>query len=387
MDELDTKPVKPNSRILKRAVEVLFAASFLVVVGCSTDDAEDEKSAEYPTLSTVPNDSGAANTVAEAREIQEGLRADRENARYTDEALRADTSLGTPLQTPEPKEEADVAVEETKVEVATSKETITETETVAKVTEETSGNGVAVAATAATAAAVATTAANSEDTPSTSEEKATAPSENTPAPTAVANTPPPPVATTVVSSQGIERVYEEQLAASSATSVVGAENMAFDAASTPIQSSSTASTSSAPSVVALQNPVDDSGRTITNYAATDGTIPIEIIFFQQGSNRIGRSDKQKLKKIAKTQFHSGGVLKVVGHASSRTRELPLDEHMLVNLNASQRRATAVAQTFLDLGVAGDNLVIESVSDAVPLTVEGMPSEEAKNRRVEIFLLN
>ncbi|MEH6525190.1 MAG: OmpA family protein, partial [Sneathiella sp.] len=188
-------------------------------------------------------------------------------------------------------------------------------------------------------------------------------------------------ATTVVSSQGVERVYEEQLAASSATSVVGIDNSGFDNTSTSDQSSSGSS------AVALQNPVDDGGRTITNYAATDGTTPVEIIFFQQGSNRIGRNDKQKLKKIADTQQRSGGVLKVVGHASSRTRELPLDEHMIVNLNASQRRATAVAQTFLDLGIAGDDLIIESVSDAAPLSLEAMPSEEAKNRRVEIFLLN
>jgi flagellar motor protein MotB len=373
MDELDTKPVKPNSRILKRAVEVLFVASFLVVVGCSTDDAEDEKSAEYPTLSTVPNDSGAANTVAEAQEIQEGLRADRENARYTDEALRADTSLGTPLQTPEPKEE--VAVEETKVEIVAPQETTTVTETVTTVVEESSANGTAAAATAATAATVATTAATSD------EETTTASSQESSPPGVATTSPPPTVATTVVSSQGVERVYEEQLAASSATSVVGVEKSGFDNAATSGESSSTSS------AVALQNPVDDGGRTITNYAATDGTTPIEIIFFQQGSNRIGRNDKQKLKKIAETQQRSGGVLKVIGHASSRTRELPLDEHMIVNLNASQRRATAVAQTFLDLGVAGDDLIIESVSDAVPLTVEAMPSEEAKNRRVEIFLLN
>lgn len=370
MDELVTKPVKPNSRFSKRALEVLFVASFLVVVGCSTDDAEDEKSAEYPTLNTVPNDSGAANTVAEAQEIQEGLRADRENARYTDEALRADTSLGTPLQTPEPKEE--IAVEETKVEIVSPQETTTVTETVTTVVEESSANGTAAAATAAT---VATTASNLD------EETTTASSQDNSTPVVATTSPPPPAATIVVSSQGVERVYEEQLAASSATSVVGVEKSGFDNASTSGESSSTSS------AVALQNPVDDGGRTIINYAATDGTTPIEIIFFQQGSNRIGRNDKQKLKKIAETQLHSGGVLKVIGHASSRTRELPLDEHMLVNLNASQRRATAVAQIFLDLGVAGDDLIIESVSDAVPFSVEAMPSEEAKNRRVEIFLLN
>ncbi|USG60035.1 OmpA family protein [Sneathiella marina] len=374
MDELVTIPVKPNSRFLKRAAGLLFVASFLTVAGCSTDG--EEESAEYPTLSTVPSDSGAATAVAEAQEIQEGLRADRENARYTDEALRADTSLGTPLQTPEPKEEVDVAVEETKIEVVAPQETTTVTETVTTVTEEPTAEGAAIAATAATAATVASTSESSDEetTPVSSAEN------SEPAVVATSQTPSP-VATTIVSSQGVERVFEEQLAASSATSVVGAENSKFDNASTADQSSSESS------AVALQNPVEDGGRTITNYAASDGTTPVEIIFFQQGSNRIGRNDKQKLRKIAETQLRSGGVLKVVGHASSRTRELPLDEHMLVNLNASQRRATAVAQTFLDLGVAGDNMIVESVSDSVPLSVEAMPSEEAKNRRVEIFLLN
>jgi outer membrane protein OmpA-like peptidoglycan-associated protein len=361
------------SRFMKHATMLLVLASVFAVGGCSTDDTEEGEAAEYPTLSTVPNDAGADDTVAEAKEIQEGLRADRENARYTDEALRADTTLGAPLAPPPGKEdEVQVVVEETKTEITSAQETTTVTETVTTITEEPSSTSSPTVAPAA--AVVAVSSSSDAESEKATEIKQEATSAQT---AAVA----PTVATTVVSSQGVEKVFEEQLAVSSATSVVGFENATFNGEPTaPVETAGN-------SAVALQNPGEDGGRLITNYAASDGRTPIEIIFFEEGSNRIGRNDMSKLKKIAQTQLRSGGVLKVVGHASSRTRQLPLDEHKLVNLDASQRRATSVAQTFLDLGVAGDNLIIESVSDAIPLSVEAMPSEEAKNRRVEIFLLN
>ncbi|MEX0582617.1 MAG: OmpA family protein, partial [Sneathiella sp.] len=63
------------------------------------------------------------------------------------------------------------------------------------------------------------------------------------------------------------------------------------------------------------------------------------------------------------------------------------EHKIVNLSASQARATAVADYLLKAGVAPARLVVESVSDTQPLVDEPMPNAEAKNRRTEIFLLN
>lgn len=126
---------------------------------------------------------------------------------------------------------------------------------------------------------------------------------------------------------------------------------------------------------------------IPNYAASDGSTPIETIYFAQGSHRISRTDRQLLDRIARTQKAAGGTLKIVGHASSRTREMSEARHMIVNLNVSQQRASAVAEYFIKAGIEPSDLLIESVSDTEPVIAEPMPSAEAKNRRVEIFLLN
>jgi len=324
---------------------IVLLAMSLFVSACSTD-AADEKSEEFPTLNSVPKSPDKTELAENAGEIQEGLRADRENARYTDEVLRADTSVQAPLPVP-----SAVTVEEVKEEVVVVKEAEKiVTETVTTVTETTEPESPKVVAEQATEA---------------------------PAKAAV-----PPVATTVVSSQGVEQVFEEKLAASSASTTTISENTQFNGpAAAPTASASPSQASSA------SEGAKEGGRLIQNYAASDGTEPVEIIFFTRGSKRVGNNDKKKLRRIIRAQQQTGGKLKVVGHASSRTRDLPLGEHMLVNLNVSQQRAAAVAQALIDLGASGEDIIIESVSDAVPLSQEAMPRSEAKNRRAEIFLLN
>ena len=81
----------------------------------------------------------------------------------------------------------------------------------------------------------------------------------------------------------------------------------------------------------------------------------------------------------------GGAVRVVGHASSRTRDLPIDRHMLVNFRISLERAQAVAAELVRLGVAPEDLFVEARSDTEPVFYESMPAGEAENRRAEVFL--
>ena len=371
-----------------RASRLLLGGALLLAVlagtACSTDNTEEQDAAEYPNVNKVPEQPETVATLTEAEEIEEGLRADRENARYTDETLRADTSLQPPLAAP-PKP----VVEEVKAETVTEvTETVTadgsETvkETVTEVVEEKTVEAAPVVA------AVAQEEVTETPLPAPSVVDS---APETPAPE------PAPMREQIISGEtapkpAIESVFEQQLAASGVTrlpTTMSSDSSTATSASSvapAVSSSSTISASSSGSVT-LTPPLNDGGRTIPNYAASDGTTPIETIYFAQGSHRINGSDKDKLDRIARTQMAAGGTLKIVGHASSRTRQMAEEKHMIVNLNVSQARASAIAEYFIKAGVEPSNLLVESVSDTEPRIAEPMPSAEAVNRRAEIFLLN
>jgi outer membrane protein OmpA-like peptidoglycan-associated protein len=112
-----------------------------------------------------------------------------------------------------------------------------------------------------------------------------------------------------------------------------------------------------------------------------------IIFFGHGSASLDAHDRGVLRDIAALQSQRGGSLRIVGHSSSRTRNSTPDEHQLANFEMSLERANAVLDELVALGVPADAAHAEAVGDAEPVYHEFMPSGEAGNRRVEIFLEN
>jgi flagellar motor protein MotB len=112
-----------------------------------------------------------------------------------------------------------------------------------------------------------------------------------------------------------------------------------------------------------------------------------IIFFGHGSADLDARDRSVLRDVAALQQQRGGRLRLVGHSSSRTQNSTPDEHQLANFDMSLARAEAVQEALLALGVESDVVQAEAVGDAEPVYHEFMPSGEAGNRRVEIFLEN
>lgn len=110
-----------------------------------------------------------------------------------------------------------------------------------------------------------------------------------------------------------------------------------------------------------------------------------VVYFADGSARLSAADRRKINGLAQEYRRNGGRVHVLGHASSRTRELTLARHKLVNLRISVDRSNAVTRELMRLGVRADDIVSESRSDADPVYFEVMPSGEAGNRRVEISL--
>ncbi len=115
-----------------------------------------------------------------------------------------------------------------------------------------------------------------------------------------------------------------------------------------------------------------------------GNRPV-IVFFGAGSAKISAKGRRALREAARVHRERGGTVRVVGHASSRTREMPVTRHKLVNFRVSIERARSVAEQLMRLGVPPNAVQIAAKSDSDPIYSEWMPSGEAGNRRVEVYL--
>ncbi|WP_169544908.1 OmpA family protein [Sneathiella aquimaris] len=384
-------PSLDGNAIKKHVSKLTVATSMLVLAGCSTPDWVNpgtwfdggdgdakrpeqiaQPESEYPKLGDVPDEAGKTVSVQEARDIEEGLKADRENAQYTDEQLRADTS-----QQPVPRPPAPVAP-------------------------------VAPAAPASGPAATAAPSPSVNATPIP--QPGQVPVSSAPGQPGVKLMPngapvttqnqayaqiAPGTGTTVISGAGVNNVFQRQLAASAATTTTLPANTQFQSYPVqPIGNSAVAvspivrDTYNTPVALGYGNAVNGNhgvavaGRT----GSAAGVKPDAVIYFETGSSRIGAGDRSKLAQIASLQKQTGAMLRVVGHASGRTRELPLERHLMVNLRMSQERSSAVVTSLINLGVDSSKIIVESVSDQAPVTRETMPSTEAQNRRTEIFLV-
>ncbi len=116
-----------------------------------------------------------------------------------------------------------------------------------------------------------------------------------------------------------------------------------------------------------------------------GSFQVATIQFGNGSANLTGEDKRILREVLSIHKQQGGVIRIVGHASSRTRDMTPSQHQRVNMGVSLSRADKVAREMLKMGMPGDRLYVGGVSDNQPLYQEVMPSGEAGNRRTEIFV--
>ena len=65
--------------------------------------------------------------------------------------------------------------------------------------------------------------------------------------------------------------------------------------------------------------------------------------------------------------------------------MPVSNHIMANFNISVDRAKSVAEEFIRLGIDPRALIVMGVGDSQPIFTEAMPTGEAENRRVEIFI--
>ncbi len=113
---------------------------------------------------------------------------------------------------------------------------------------------------------------------------------------------------------------------------------------------------------------------------------IATIAFGSGSSSVNSLGLRKIKKIVEIAKKRNARVKIVGHASSRTKDMTILEHKLVNFRISDQRAQSVARVFIQNKFPSERLIAEAVSDAKPLFQENMPAGTTANQRTEIFLI-
>ena len=133
------------------------------------------------------------------------------------------------------------------------------------------------------------------------------------------------------------------------------------------------------SLAARADTVPDAGR------SRGSSLLVATIQFANGSADLDSRDRTILRNVVALQRERGGVIRIVGHASSRTADMDPVRHKLVNYDVSSERAETVAKTLAELGARTQDIVVVAKADVDPLYYEVMPAGEAGNRRTEVFL--
>ncbi len=122
------------------------------------------------------------------------------------------------------------------------------------------------------------------------------------------------------------------------------------------------------------------------YSSANGT-PAAVIFFPGDGTTLNADARAKVREAVAAFRNSGGqgFVHVVGHSSSRTANMPVEQHLEVIFRRSKERADAVARELIREGVPPAKVLVDAVGDSQPVYYESMPKGEDGNRRAEIFL--
>jgi outer membrane protein OmpA-like peptidoglycan-associated protein len=116
----------------------------------------------------------------------------------------------------------------------------------------------------------------------------------------------------------------------------------------------------------------------------DGTLA-GLVFFDNGSTELKPKARDVLRAVAALQHERGGVLRLIGNASSATNAGNPADAAEINRRISLRRAEAAAAELRRLGLEEDQIQVSSRGAEAPAYDEASPGGEAGNRRVEIYL--
>ncbi|MBR1544474.1 MAG: OmpA family protein, partial [Alphaproteobacteria bacterium] len=110
-----------------------------------------------------------------------------------------------------------------------------------------------------------------------------------------------------------------------------------------------------------------------------------IVYHSNTKADISDKDMKALKNVAKLAREKNAIIRVVGNASSRSKDMKEVQNKIENFDLSLLRAQKVTDALVKFGVPKDRIFITAAADTEKVVEENMPINEAINRRTEIYL--
>jgi flagellar motor protein MotB len=116
-----------------------------------------------------------------------------------------------------------------------------------------------------------------------------------------------------------------------------------------------------------------------------GTQLVAVIYFAHESSQLNEADRDVLRDVVALHRERGGRIHLIGHSSTRADTEDLVAQRMISLDLSLKRANQVADGLMGLGAQQETLLVEAMADSELVATEATATEQAGNRRVEIFL--
>jgi outer membrane protein OmpA-like peptidoglycan-associated protein len=116
-----------------------------------------------------------------------------------------------------------------------------------------------------------------------------------------------------------------------------------------------------------------------------GQMQVAVIQFNYSSSGLGGNDLEVLSRVAQIQKRNGGTVRVVAHSAKDVTGASATDIERGNYEVSRRRALAIANRLMQLGVPRSAIVAEAASDGEPLYDTNTARGTAANRRAEVYL--
>jgi outer membrane protein OmpA-like peptidoglycan-associated protein len=114
-------------------------------------------------------------------------------------------------------------------------------------------------------------------------------------------------------------------------------------------------------------------------------IEVAVIQFGRASSGLGDNDLGVLARVAQMQRRNGGSVRVVAHSARDAYGSSDADLERGNYEVSKRRALAIANQLMQLGVPRSAIIAEAASDGEPMYETNTARGIAANRRAEVYL--
>jgi outer membrane protein OmpA-like peptidoglycan-associated protein len=138
---------------------------------------------------------------------------------------------------------------------------------------------------------------------------------------------------------------------------------------------------------AASGPEAVAAASTTTITATGYQTLVAVIKFGEGSSALDANDRRIIKDLADAHGRQGGAIRLAGFASRDTGSSEDTDEMLVNLQISIDRATAVADELVRQGVASDDIVIDAQGAQASANLASGQFDAADQRRVDVYFTN